>query len=271
MIPTSFPGYQVVEKIARGGFSEVYKVTPVGVEAVFALKALNDRGMRDPSGRAALSNEFQVISRLSHDLIVRPRELNADAARPFMVMDFFEHVPFRRLIGEPTARLADNLMVCAEVARALVYVHEQGYIHKDVKPDNVLVGADSIRLVDFAFAERPRRWFSRAPRLEGTPEYLAPEVLLKKRPDRAADVYSFGVMLFEAAAGRLPFLGTTPEETARAQLADPLPFIRHYRREAPPALQTLVESLCRKKPRDRPCDLREARAQIMKCRRDIPT
>jgi serine/threonine protein kinase len=167
--------------------------------------------------------------------------------------------------------------VLKQTAEALAYMHEKGWAHRDVKPENILVNkSGEVRLIDFALTKKiPSglgKLFAGKPPREGTYSYISPDVILRLAPSAQADVYSFGVTCYELATGRQPFRANTPVELLQKHMADrPLPLTLHNK-NITPEFNDLVLKMLAKKPAERMQDLREfsSRMSRIKVYKDDP-
>jgi serine/threonine protein kinase len=144
-----------------------------------------------------------------------------------------------------------------QAASGLQYLHEQGWVHRDIKPDNFLVNeAGDATLIDFALAHRIRtglsKLFAGRTRIQGTRSYMAPEQIRGQSLDARADIYSFGCMLFELSSGRMPFTGINPEDLLRKHLNAPVPVLASVNRNVTSDFSDLVAMMMAKEADQRP-------------------
>ncbi len=202
-------GYPVVDKVGGGGMGDVYRVKDKAGRIV-ALKLLRGGSSRDAEER--FRREAQALARLTHPAIVQVHDVGADErGRPFFTMDYVEG---RELAAaRPTLSREAFLSIVARIAEGLHYAHEQGIIHRDVKPQNILIAPDgSPKLADFGLArDLGRSSLTEDGDLVGTPLFMAPEQLRGDPSgiDRRTDVYALGVLLYEGLTDRLPIEATS--------------------------------------------------------------
>ena len=144
----------------------------------------------------------------------------------------------------------------------MAYVNEQGWIHRDIKPDNFLVDDEgNVKMIDFALATRKRgllgRLFSQKSKVQGTRSYMSPEQIRSRALDERADLYSLGCTLFHLVAGNPPFTGVTTSDLFRKHLKAPPPSLESANRNVTPAFSSLIRKVMAKKPSDRPASARE--------------
>jgi predicted ATPase len=221
--------YRLIRMLGRGGFAEVYLGEHVYLNSYAALKVLHTV-LKDEE-RASFLKEAQTLVRLSHPSIVRVLDFAVEEGTPFLVMEYAPNGTLRQRHPTGTRLALDTVVHYVEqVASALDYAHSQRLIHRDVKPENMLIGAqDSILLSDFGLAllaqhTHPYSTHEVAQQVAGTSLYLAPEQL-QGRPQPASDQYALGVVVYEWLCGAPPFRGT-PLEIATQHLTMSLPSLR---------------------------------------------
>ena len=216
--------YTVTRVIGRGTCGTVW--SGEGPEGPVAIKLLHEDLTADQTLIARFVQERTVLTGLRHPRIVGVRDLVVDGNDLALVMDLLNGPDLRgRLDREGPMPPEQAVGVCADIAEALAAAHEQGIVHRDVKPENVLIDAVGRgRLTDFGIArlvDGPRR--SRATRIVGTPDYLAPEVIEGCPPGPAVDVYALATVLFELTTGWTPFGGGHPGAVLRRHVTEPAP------------------------------------------------
>jgi serine/threonine protein kinase len=201
-------GFECAELVGQGGMGEVYRARHLSLGRDVAVKVLSGELAQSSEFRARFEREARLLAALDHDNIVRVFDygLSADE-EPYIAMELVGGGNLSALIPMPSLRA---LQIARELAGALEHAHARGVVHCDIKPENVLIGADGhVRLSDFGIA----RWLApghasltRASRVLGTPLYMSPEALAGRAPDARMDVYSLGVLLSEMITGspRLP-------------------------------------------------------------------
>ena len=221
--------YRILERLGEGGFGEVFRAEHEVLGKIVAIKVPHDQ-----TGLTALRHEGVVQARLDHENIVTTRELSISHDPPFVVMDFIDGDSLAELLrreGPLSWRRATRILIAA--GRALEHAHDRGVVHGDVKPGNILVepGREGRALLtDFGLGRvfegpqgnlqisRSLELASSGAEVQGTIRYLAPELLRGEAADRRADVYSFGVLLFEVLTGKLPEGREVPSDLARNKI-----------------------------------------------------
>lgn len=207
--------YAVRSKLARGGMSTVYLATDQRLERDVALKVLHPHLSADENFLDRLGREAKAAARLSHPHVVGVLDQGNDGRTAYLVMEYIKGHTLRDLINEKGAlppRLA--LALVDPVIEGLGAAHAAGFIHRDVKPENVLISDDGrIKIGDFGLARAVTTSTSTGA-LIGTVAYLSPELVLGKPADARSDIYSVGIMLFEMLTGQQPFSGEVPIQVA---------------------------------------------------------
>jgi eukaryotic-like serine/threonine-protein kinase len=274
-------GFQILRKVAESNSAEIFhvrRITGKGKGAEPAIKALRPEYAKDDQERQFLENEYHICSGLIHPNVIRIHEVQMSTPRPFLVMDLVQGPNLRTIIGQKRPRLSEGLEWVAQAADGLDYCHQHGYVHCDVKPQNILVGEDRlVRVIDFALAVPQeaslgqyllRRLTRR--RRPGTWSYMSPEQIRRRRLTAASDVYSLGVSLFETVTGRVPFFGETAQALLEQHVFNAPPPMSPLRDGVPKVLEDLVRAMMAKDPLDRPAGMRyvsgKLRSLIPVCR-----
>jgi len=266
-------GFQVLRKVAESNTAEIYHVVRLAGRArgsEYACKTLREEYARNRVERGHLEREYRICSALEHPNLVHAHELQLLAARPFLLLDMVPGPSLRQRLDRALPPLASALRWLAKVADGLAYFHEAGYVHRDVKPQNTVIGDDGqVKVIDFALAVRQdaslgkhliRRLAER--RRPGTWSYMSPEQIRNKRLTGLADIYGLGVTLFEAVTGRLPYSAESSQELLEQHLYAPIPSVRSAAPDAPAELDDLVCVMLAKDPLDRPTGMQYVSAKL---------
>ncbi|HEU4334226.1 MAG TPA: protein kinase, partial [Candidatus Eisenbacteria bacterium] len=206
---STFGKFEIVGVIGRGGMGTVYRARHAGLGRDVALKILSARLAADPEFVRRFEREARTLASLEHPNIVAVHDTGVEAGAPYLVMEFVEGVSLRRLLAERRLPPEEALGIVPQLCDALEYAHARGVIHRDVKPENILIDTKGrTKIADFGLAvivgaEGPR--LTRTDISMGTPHYMAPEqVESSRKVDHRADIYSMGVVLYEMLTGELP-------------------------------------------------------------------
>jgi serine/threonine protein kinase len=251
------PGYELFERLGGGPMTSVYSARDLAADRPCAVKVLRDDWDDPTNAVKLLQREARAGLSARHAHLVRVTHASVTTPPYFLVMDLLPGESLRRRLRRDY-RLAvkDAVWVIRQTAEALAALHRAGFLHGDLKPDNLrLTGDGTAVLIDLGFAHRPgeNAAFLRAGYVLGTANYLAPE-LCGEQPaeDFASDLFSLGVTFFETLAGRLPYPPGTLRQTFRRHRCDPPADIRRSVPNLPPALASLVERLLAHRSEDRP-------------------
>ena len=220
----TFGRYHILRKIGRGGMSVVYRGFDTEKQQNVAVKILANYLVEEPQFRTRFDREIALLQKLDHPRIVPILEYGEHDGTPYIVMPFYEATLQDRLKTSPMTAL-EGAKLSEQIAAALAFAHEHGVVHRDVKPSNILLDEKgNAYLSDFGFAH----WHESTESLTGsaligTPAYMSPEQCLGKKIDARSDQYSFAIVMYQIATGRLPFEGDTPLAVAMKQINEELP------------------------------------------------
>ncbi|MBX3082077.1 MAG: protein kinase [Anaerolineae bacterium] len=257
--------YDLLDPIGLGGMSSVFRAQEHGTDRMVAIKVMNQRLAAIPEFRDRFLAQAQQIAALDHPHIVRVYEAAADDDLLYMVMEHFDGVSLRTRINEYLANqqlleLREVVSICRQVAQALHFAHERGLVHRDVKPDNVLIKTSAAMpagihasLTDFGLLKRIIWGDSSTGGIEilGTPAYMSPEQARGWALDGRSDVYSLGIMLYELVTGQQPFPAASINEAILMQSQGDSIKVQELRPNVPPALISIILRALRLNPDDR--------------------
>lgn len=245
----AIPGYRILRKIRQGGMSTVYLAVQQSVDREVAIKVMSPALNNDPSFGSRFYREAKIVGKLSHPNIVSIYDVGSHKHYNYIAMDYLPGKPLTERIkrGIP---LEESLSIVKDIASALDYAHQQGFIHRDIKPDNILFRADGgAVLCDFGIAKSIKTDLNMTSigSVLGTPHYMSPEQAQGKTINQCADLYSLGIVFYEMLTGQPPFTNEDPVAVAVKHLTAPIPKLpSEYR-----ALQAVINTLLAKNPADR--------------------
>lgn len=265
LLGTSLGPYRLERLLGQGGFAWVFlgRNRDGGLAAV---KVLKPRYAGDPQFETRFRNESQTAAKLEHPNIIRVRSVGKQDGNVYYEMDYCPDSLGARLTREGPLPEAAILRIALDVVHALGFAHAQGIIHRDIKPDNVLLRADgSAVLTDFGIARAVSGYVASTGHnmTIGTPQYLSPEQAQGRELDPRVDFYSLGVTLYKAATGDVPFNATDWFELARMHVEDPPPSMRKLRPELSARLERVVVKCLAKHPDDRYQSATELEADLV--------
>jgi len=249
-----FAGYSIVRNLAGGGMTRLF-VALDGQQNRVVVRYLLEEWARQRRVRKNFFRSAEIMSKLDHPNIVKLIKTGYEGTVPYMVLQYIESRSMRDLILYRDPLLTQNVLsLMRQMAAALFYIHSRGFLHLDIKPENILVGSDGhVVIIDFDLAIKTKRWTKRIRQLPGTPSYIAPETLTKHIVDESSDIYSFGVTCYEMLTYHKPFEGDKIEQVRAAQIDPHIPPTRprHHNPSVPAALESLVLKCLAKQPTDR--------------------
>ncbi|GAA3411828.1 Stk1 family PASTA domain-containing Ser/Thr kinase [Streptosporangium vulgare] len=265
--------YRVESRIARGGMATVYLALDVRLDRTVAVKVMHRSLAEDPAFVRRFIGEAKSVASLSHPNVVHVFDQGTDGDNVYLSM---EYVPGRTLRDVLRARgrlpAREALEVMIPVLAALGAAHQSGLIHRDVKPENVLLANDGrVKVVDFGLAraiEASNQ--TRTGVMIGTIGYMSPEQVTSGGADARSDVYAAGIMLFELLTGRQPYEGETPMSVAYRHVHDTVPVPSALLPGSPPLLDTLVARATARDPASRPADATALLVAAVEAHRMLP-
>jgi WD40 repeat protein/tRNA A-37 threonylcarbamoyl transferase component Bud32 len=261
MLP-AIPGYEVLEELGHGGMGVVYRARQVKANRVVALKMILAGRHTALEARLRFQIEAEAVARLQHLHVVRLYEVGEQDGQPFFSLEFCPGGSLKRKWAGRPQPPWEAAALLQKLARAMAAAHAQGLVHRDLKPDNVLLGDDGEpRISDFGLARRVDEAgeHTGTGQVMGTPAYMAPEQAegRTKEAGPAADIYSLGVLLYEALTGRVPFRGETMRQTLEMVCTQKPARPRRLRPGIPRDLETICLKCLRKEPEQRYATARE--------------
>jgi len=260
-IPFSIGGvlagrYELKALLGEGGMGAVFRAHDRELDEDVALKVLHADASTDAAALTRFRREVKLARRVTHRNVARTFDLGMHEGARFLTMELIvgESLGARR--ARAPLHLPEALRVAAEIARGLAAAHVVGVVHRDLKPDNVMLAEDErVVLTDFGIARVVEAGAADAMRtgmIVGTPAYMAPEQLENLAIDGRTDVYALGTMIFELASGKLPFAGESPLSIAAQRITNDAPDLRGVAPLVPEALAVLVKETLARRREDRP-------------------
>lgn len=245
--------YEVLDSLGEGGMGMVYRVRDRETNEILALKLLRPEIARDPAMMERFKNEIRLAHRITHKNVCRIYDFNRADDLAYFTMEYVDGESLRAWLKRAGKLSPERTIDLArQIVAGLIEAHAQGVIHRDLKPDNVMLGRDGlVKLLDFGIARAVGSDSATARTIMGTPEYMAPEQSQGKAVDQRVDIYALGLILYESLTGRRAFSGATPVEIALKQLKEkPLP-LRKFLPSTPPHLEAIVLRCLEKEPAKR--------------------
>jgi len=250
-ITLDIPGYHIIERIGRGGMGTVYKSRQLSMDRIVALKVLNDRYSRDEKFIERFIKEARSAGRLSHPNVIHVHDVSEASGVHYFTMEYVDGTTVKSLLKKKGRLEVDKALdIVLQAAKALEYAHENAIVHRDIKPDNLMLTSDGVvKLADLGIAktfDEGMEEGAKKRKVFGTPHYMAPEQALGKEIDARADIYSLGATFYHILTGSTPFEGPTVTDVLKAHIQDSLPPIQEKAPHVPDSVVFIVERMMAK-------------------------
>jgi serine/threonine-protein kinase len=255
-------GYRLQNLMMTGQTSQVWEVVEQASNRHFAMKMLLPEKAEDAEHRKLLFHEANVGIQMAHPNVIKIINLHKEEP-PYFVMEFFPAGNLKlRIMHKKWDFIKEKAHdIFKQAATALAYMNSSGWVHRDVKPDNIMVNsAGEVRLIDFALAQKISKgglFRKKKGRTAGTRSYMSPEQIRGEGLDGRADIYSFGATMYEVVTGRPPFRAATPVELLNKQITEKPLSPRSINKDVTEECSALILRMLAKKKEDRPKDFHE--------------
>jgi len=264
---TRLGSYEIVASLGAGGMGEVYRARDTRLARDVAVKILPEAFARDVERMRRFEQEARAVAALNHPNVLSVFDIGTEAAVPYMVCELLEGASFRELLGHGNVPARKSVEYARQIADGLAAAHEKGIVHRDLKPENLfLTGAGRVKILDFGLAKMPlpdsplsaggnaTATIAAATSpgvVMGTNGYMAPEQVRGEAVDHRADIFSFGVTLYEMLTGQRAFQRETSIETLNAILKEDPPEVDVEKLRVTPGLERIVRHCLEKRAADR--------------------
>jgi eukaryotic-like serine/threonine-protein kinase len=267
VLPTQLGSLKLVRQLGAGKHCQIWEAIDGTASNPVAVKVVDPAMAQDIGQRRLLEHEFHVATGLAHPALIRIDRFRDDAGLPHLVMELFPHANLKRQVAAGVEQLAPRLQrIAMETAVALDHMHSRGWVHRDVKPDNILAAVDGkVKVIDFAIAGRKpgllgALWGGQ--QAQGSPSYIAPEQIRGQRVDPRADIYSLGCTFFELVTGEVPYSAATTNDLLNKHVSAPVPSVTFLKPSFPTAAARLISRMMAKRPTDRPGSMHDVIAEL---------
>ena len=270
-INTTLDGYRLRTLLQTGQTSQVFEVVELKSNRHFAMKILLPEAADKATERRGLFNEAEVGENLTHANVIRIAKVSRAKATPHFIMEFFPSGSLRlRIQAKDFAFIKEHSrQIFKGTATGLAYMNATGYVHRDVKPDNILVNSiGETKIIDFAITKKIptgiAKWFHRRGKPQGTPSFMSPEQIRDEILDGRADIYSYGCTLYELTTGRPPFRGTSMNDLLGRHFTEKPAPPSAYNPDLTDEFSAFVVKMLAKKKTDRPANFHEVLIELRK-------
>lgn len=253
--------YRLARLIRVGSTCQVWEAVDENTQDRYALKVLRPESRTDKAAISLLKFEYEVASSMkNNNRVIQVHDYRVESGTAFLVMELFSEMNLKQALRrgpDAIGYLLDTII--EQAAEGLFFMHTKGWIHRDIKPDNFLVGSDgTTKLIDFTIAEKKRTGLGKLlyrAKVQGTRSYMSPEQIRGKVLDERADVYSFGCMAFEMVTGKPPYTGQTPNDLLSKHLSAQVPSPIVNNENVTAEFAELTKRMMAKNPEDRPTSM----------------
>ncbi len=248
--------YRLIDRLGAGGMGEVWRAEDTRLLRPVAIKILSEKIASDPEWKARFLREARTIAQMNHPNIATIYSIEQEADKLFIAMELVEGESLATVLARGALPPRDAVRIVRQVAEALAEAHGKGVVHRDVKPDNIIVGKRVVKVLDFGIAKQiisttDSPTLTQAGLIVGTPFYMSPEQALGRTVDARSDLFSLGVVLYEAVAGKRPFEGESVTETMMNIIMQEPSDLGAVAPAAPASLVEVVRRALQKKPERR--------------------
>ncbi|HET9999311.1 MAG TPA: protein kinase [Ktedonobacteraceae bacterium] len=272
--------YEIREHIATGGMASVFKTWDHRVERLVAIKVLRSLDKNDLRAVERFRREARAAAALAHPNAVTIYDFIEEYGQYFLVMEYIPGPTLKQLIAQRRhLQSQETLEIAAQVCAVLQVAHARGFIHRDIKPQNIMLvssgstattGSLLVKLTDFGIVRVAEdAGLTNSGIVLGTADYLSPEQARGETLTASSDLYSLGVVMFEMLTGRPPFVGPTAVSIAMQHASTYPPSLRQFNANVPPSLEQIVNRVLEKEPEDRFLSAAEMRQALRQCAREL--
>lgn len=265
--------FQLLRELGRGGMGIVFQAHDKQLKEQVAIKILSPLLSNNPEALDRLKREVSAARRITHPNVIRIHDISDQQGLHFVTMEYFSGTTLKDVIKQNGPySLAQGAQIAFQICDGLEGAHRQGVIHRDLKSQNIIMNeAGELKIIDFGLASCSHQEGMTATGLIlGTPEYMAPEQVAGKKVDERADIYSFGIILYEIFTGRVPFTGDSAIAIGFQQLREEPPRPSETNPKIPEALEEVILKALQKQPAERHSSIKELRDELQEAFGHVP-
>jgi serine/threonine protein kinase/Tfp pilus assembly protein PilF len=272
---STFAGrYQIIEELGKGGMGKVYKANDTKINEKIALKLIKPEVAADKKTIERFSNELKFARKIRHKNVCQMFDLNEEKGTHYITMEYVKGEDLKKLIRKMgQLSVGQVIPIAKQVCDGLAEAHRLGVVHRDLKPQNIMVDEEgNARIMDFGIARSILgKGITGAGVMIGTPEYMSPEQAEVKEVEQRSDIYSLGVILYEMVTGRVPFEGETPLGIAMKHKSEIPKDPRELNTQIPEDLSRVILRCMEKDKEKRYQSVEEVRSELKNIEKGIPT
>ncbi len=262
----SWGDYRLVHRVVQSQATEVWEVAHQRRNQAYAMKIMMPHWAGSRHAIQSLKWEYSVGRTLNNGGVIQTYDYGVINKIAFLVMEFYPAPSLKKWMHQKSFEEKGIVDVIRSMAKSLCYFHQQDWVHRDIKPDNFLVGDEGeVKLIDFNLARKSPSWIRRVlpiqSKVQGTPSYMSPEQIRGESQDFRSDIYSFGCVLFELLTGKPPFTGESANDLLNKHLRATIPSPRKLNSKISSGYSDQVQRLLAKRPDDRPATME----QVLDC------
>ena len=267
-LPEQLGPLKLVQQIGLGKHCQVWEAVDAKSRTQVAVKVIVPDMATDAGQRKLLEHELKVAKSLDHPTVIKIDRLSEEGGLPHLVMEYFPAANLKKQSAAGVEPLVPKLQrIVTETALALDHMHSRGWVHRDVKPDNVLAAADGqVKLIDLAIAAKASGFLGKLlgskTLAQGSPSYMSPEQIRGEALDARSDIYSFGCVIFELISGRPPYTGADTNDLLNKHVSATVPAVDAFNKNATTACAKFLRQMLAKKPAERPASMKEVLQQL---------
>ena len=271
-LPEHIGSLKLIQQIGVGKHCQVWEALDEKARKKVAIKVVVPDMAQDAGQRKLLEHELTVAKSLDHPTIIKIDRFAEEGGLPHLVMEYFPAANLKKQIAAGVDSLAPRLQrIVTEIALALDHMHTRGWVHRDVKPDNVLAAADGqTKVIDLAIAARSSGMLGKLlggkTLPQGSPSYMSPEQIRGSALDARSDIYSFACVLFELLAGRPPYTATDTNDLLNKHVSATVPAVDAFNKNATTSISKYLRQMLAKKPSERPASMKDVLKQLRSIR-----